>query len=75
MIVMGWWQATEGGASLALEDTGLLWGDGPADVLDRAIDEIVVEFEQAQGRKPTNDELLAGLRFSLGGHDLPALDG
>jgi hypothetical protein len=42
-----------------------MWGDGPADTFDRAIDLISAEFEQALGRRPTLAELRAGLEFSL----------
>lgn len=34
---MGWWSQTADGDSLQLENTGLYWGDGPADFIDNAI--------------------------------------
>ena len=62
---MGWWRSSREGDSLMLEHTGLFWGDGPADILDNALDQIVAEFYEAHGRKPTCGELRAGLEFSL----------
>ena len=66
---MGWWRAGRDGSSLHLEETGLVWGDGPADILDNAIDAIVAEFQAAYGRKPSRIELEAGLQFSLGAYE------
>lgn len=60
---MGWWGANEGGDSLQ-PNGSLTWGDGPADIIDNALDEIDKEFEQAWGRKPTLAELQSGLLFS-----------
>lgn len=68
---MGWWSQGKDGGSFAeergVEEIGV-WGDGPADILDNAIDEIVKEFQRDWGRKPTPDELRSGLEFSLGLH-------
>lgn len=64
---MGWWSSDANGSSLQFEETGLLWGDGPADQIDKAIDEITREFETAWGRKPKRLELEAGFKFSLNG--------
>lgn len=68
---MGWWtQNTEGHSFTTNEDgTELWWGDAPADALDNAIDEIVAAFEGSFGRRPTKDEVRAGLEFSLGGSE------
>ena len=66
---MGWWRAGKDGSSLHLEETGLVWGDGPADIMDDAIEAIVTQFREAYGRKPTRDELEAGLKFSLGAYE------
>jgi hypothetical protein len=66
---MGWWRAGRDGSSLHAEETGLVWGDGPADILDDAIDRIVAEFQRDYGRKPSRDELEAGLKFSLGTYE------
>jgi hypothetical protein len=63
---MGWWRAGADGSSLHAEETGLVWGDGPADIMDDAIDKITDEFQAAYGRKPSRIELEAGLQFSLG---------
>jgi hypothetical protein len=62
---MGWWRAGKDGSSLHAEETGLVWGDGPADIMDDAIEKIVAEFLRDYGRKPTQDELIAGLLFAL----------
>lgn len=61
---MGWWHQDEEGHSFSGE---MLWGDGVADVMDSAIAAITEEFEKDQLRRPTKDELRAGLEFSLGG--------
>ena len=60
---MGWWGANEEGDSLQ-PNGSLTWGDGPADIIDNALDEIDKQFEQAWGRKPTLAELQSGLMFS-----------
>lgn len=66
---MGWWRAGRDGSSLHLEETGLVWGDGPADIMDDAIDQIAAEFRAAYGRKPSRIELEAGLLFALGDYE------
>ena len=63
---MGWWIQDEEGHSFS-GDTGMLWGDGPADILDAALDKIVKEFQEKWGRPATQKELEAGFKFSLGG--------
>ncbi len=63
---MGWWETSPSGASFTRNDgPEMLWGDGPADILDDAIDAIVKEFERSLERRPTRAEIEAGLRFSL----------
>jgi hypothetical protein len=66
---MGWWRAGEDGSSLHEEETGLVWGDDPADIVDNALDEIEQEFLQFWGRKPLRKELVAGILFGLGGYE------
>lgn len=66
---MGWWNAKANGASLQSDDTGILWGDGPADLMGDAVDRIVEEFERCVERRPTKVELRAGLEFTLGAYD------
>ena len=63
---MGWWQITPTGANEGTKATGLVWGDGPADVMDDALDTIVDKFLDEWGREPSMEELKAGLRFSRG---------
>lgn len=65
---MGWWSTNKDGVSFATNDEGaeMYWGDGPADAIDTALDEIDRQFKAAWHRTPTIDELVAGLRFSLG---------
>jgi hypothetical protein len=63
---MGWWNTNSDGKSLVTEDTGLIWGDEVADVLDEAITRIYDIFLRTMGRPPSKDELLAGMRFSAG---------
>lgn len=61
---MGWWNQTEEGTSFAASDE-LKWGDGPADVMDDAIEQITAQFQSAFGRAPTRQEFEAGFKFSL----------
>ncbi len=63
---MGWWQAGPNGSSLHTEDTGMVWGDGPADHVDIMFDRVVEAFLEAWGRPPTPEEYEAGLKF---GHE------
>ncbi len=68
---MGWWNQTKEGESFATDDS-LLWGDGPADVFDNAIREIVAQFEDkgyGPGRRPLKQEIVSGLMFSLSIYD------
>lgn len=62
---MGWWDTNKKGESFAKEPHAeMVWGDAPADILDDAILKIVKVFEENVGRKPTVDELVAGVLFS-----------
>ena len=60
---MGWWKQSAEGHSFA-EDNELSWGDGPADIMGPALDRIFAEFKAKYGRKPTVEELQAGVMFS-----------
>lgn len=62
---MGWWSQTTEGNAPRDGEAGLAWGDGPADILDVALDEIASAFRSDLGREPTKAELRAGLEFSL----------
>lgn len=63
---MGWWSTDKHGHSFAkdADDPEMVWGDGPADILDAALAKIIGEFQTDWGRKPTISELRAGLEFS-----------
>jgi len=69
---MGWWEQDDEGNSFAL-GSGMYWGDGPADIMDGAIEQIVAEFMRPDGprRKPTIAELKGGLLFALGNYEEP----
>lgn len=60
---MGYWNTTPDGGSFAT-DSELVWGDEPADIMDSALAEIIEVFDDAMSRKPTIEELRAGLEFS-----------
>lgn len=60
---MGWWQ----------NPGEPVWGDGPADIFDTALDEIVSEFVGEWDRKPTADEIRTGLEVALSTYDMPHL--
>lgn len=66
---MGWWQQdTEGHSfadAMAGETIAGVWGDHPADLLDAAFDAIDAAFMEEWGRKPTRQEVEAGIKFSL----------
>jgi hypothetical protein len=63
---MGWWASGTDGPFPAEGELELIWGDGPADIIDGAFREIAREFVDNVGRKPTVAELRNGLEFSLG---------
>lgn len=63
---MGWWNAGRDGSSLHEKPTGLIWGDGPADIIDQAIDEIISVFRRDWNRDPTLQEMKSGILFSIG---------
>lgn len=50
---MGWWQISE----------EMVNGDGPADIMEDAIEKISQEYLKAFGRKPYKEELEAVLEF------------
>ena len=52
---MGWWKSEDGAC----------WGDGPADVIDEALDKVETLFLKSHCRKPTQEELRIGFEFSL----------
>ncbi len=60
---MGYWKQGEDGHSFA-EDSELVWGDSPADIMGAALEEIIKVFRRDWDRQPTQAELNAGLLFS-----------
>jgi hypothetical protein len=61
---MGYWKQGEDGHSFAL-DSELIWGDSPADIMGAALKEIIAVFHRDRGRLPSENEIKAGLLFSL----------
>ncbi len=57
------WLVETGQISTGFQDTGLYGGDGPADVLGPALDEIARLYLDAWGRWPTMAELQACFNF------------
>ena len=67
---MGWWSQNELGQSFQeAQGDEMWWGDGPADIVDNALDAITEQFEAEQGRRPTKQELRAGFAFSLSAYE------
>jgi hypothetical protein len=68
---MGWWTQDAEGHSFSHVKEGpeLIWGDGPADILDDAILAIKKEFRERAGRDLTAEEMRAGFEFSMGGFE------
>lgn len=62
---MGYWNTNQQGSSLLTEDTGMYWGDAPADIMSAAIDKIRKTFREDVGREPTIGEIRAGMEFAL----------
>lgn len=61
---MGYWKQSEEGASLQCKGE-LTWGDAPADIMGNALREICDVFLFDRDRLPTEEEVKAGLLFSL----------
>jgi len=60
---MGWWtiSSVKGGG---IGTSGkLVNGDGPADILGAAIDNVILEYEEAWGRLPCMEEIQAAFNF------------
>lgn len=69
--MMGWWHAGESGGIAGLqnadaEDEGPLVGDGPADVLGDALQEVIQCYRRGLGRSPTVEELDLCWKFVTG---------
>lgn len=64
---MGWWLSSEQGHSFADDKEAVgWWGDGPADTIDAALDDIYRQFNREFDRNPTKQELISGFLFSVG---------
>jgi len=63
---MGWWTMNKKGQSFAQNESGpeMLWGDSVADTMGDALESIIKDFQEDWGRKPTVEELHAGVDFS-----------
>jgi hypothetical protein len=65
---MGWWEhGPEGHSFVRSSDDDknlMMWGDGPADIIGGAIRQIKIEFLRDLGRMPSQDEIIAGIKFS-----------
>jgi hypothetical protein len=75
---MGWWQIASptGGidwSQPSIRDVAkpepMYGGDGPADSMGIAVDEIISQFEETFERKPYRAEIRATLDFVLGGYE------
>lgn len=65
---MGWWEQGRDGSSFERssvdDDNLMMWGDGPADLVGKFLYELKIEFLRDLGRMPSQDEVIAGLKFS-----------
>lgn len=68
---MGWWETDPVQAAKVELVAGAdhFWGDGPADILDAALEEIREQFRMSVGREPLISEILAGVRFCTCGFE------
>ena len=76
---MGWWSITAKRSGLPLTDllegresekSGMVSGDGPADIMGPAVDKLIALYEKEWGRKPYKQELLSVLNFVSGPYKL-----
>lgn len=67
---MGYWTTNKDGESFATNPgPEMIWGDAPADIMDQAIADINKAFLRDVGRNATTAEIIAGVKFSMGGKD------
>jgi hypothetical protein len=59
---VGYWEAGNG-----------VWGDEAADIMDEALDRIAAIYQRDWQRDPYENELHAGLKFSIGHTDRVAI--
>lgn len=65
---MGWWMMDLDGIETSSgKKASLVMGDGPADTMGAALQEIIDEYKAAWERPPTVDELRECFEFVLGG--------
>ena len=57
---MGYWP--EGKSDTP--ENQMMWGDGPADIIDDAIWQIKIDFLRDLGRMPSKSEIINGIKFS-----------
>ena len=73
---MGWWKISlSGSGGFSLEDTesegeDLYNGDGPADILGAALDEVIQDYQNSWGREPYKEELESAFKFVADGLEL-----
>ena len=66
---MGWWNIRDQSGQIDWEhksSSEQLIGDGPADIMDHALDRICEQYEDSWGRQPKQEELSALLNFCSG---------
>ena len=63
---MGWWQIKDSTGQIDRgPDTGLRVGDDPADIFQKAVEQITKLYQEVFGRKPARVELHAALEFVI----------
>ena len=69
---MGWWAITKDNPGLNLNNpnTERYNGDGPADIMMLAIQEIIEEYQEKWHRLPYREELDAAFNFVADGYKL-----
>jgi hypothetical protein len=61
---MGWWKMNESGG-ISETETRSLMGDDPADIMDKALGDIIVCYNNDLKRQPTEKELRGCMSFCL----------
>lgn len=71
---MGWWYQTMEQQGVFAPNGDLAWGDEPADILTGAVQRIADAFVKKWNRRPTKDELRAGLEFEINAYSEASID-